>query len=84
MSGQVSTLSACAHAHTTRRPNGACWDGALHMRRRQRVGCSTQQCWRSGRYGEANRQELKLQLLDTCRGAIGVSTVLQTMPHTSL
>ena len=36
MSGQASTLSACAHVHTTRRLNGACLEGALHIRRRQR------------------------------------------------
>ena len=57
MRGQASTLSACAHVHTTRRLHGACWEGVLHMRRRQRVGCSPQQCWRSERYGEVNYLE---------------------------
>ena len=33
----TSTLSVCAHAHTTRRPNGAGLEGTLHMKRRRRM-----------------------------------------------
>ena len=82
MRGPASTLSACAHVHTHYKKAQWCMFGGSTPRGGGKgwdvLPSSTEGV---GHNGEANCQESKLQLLDTCRGAIGV---LQTMSHTSL
>ena len=64
----MDKLVQCVHVHMyTLQEDSMVHVGREHStRRRQRLGYSPQQCWRSGRYGEAN--PWKLQFLDTCRG----------------
>ena len=60
MRGQASTLSACAHVHThyTRRLNGACLKGALHMHEEEAEGgMFSPAVLEERRHGEANRLE---------------------------
>ena len=81
MRGPASTLSACAHVHTHYKKAQWCMFGGSTPHEEEAEG---------GMFSPAVLKEWdimvmstawKLQLLDTCSGAIGV---LQTMSHTSL